>query len=379
MSRTRSFDFLLLGTVVAIAILGLAVLASATKGVIPGRPHYFIDQQAAYLLLGIIGMIILSRFDYTRFRRYGTTAYVIGVVLLLVVFVHGHSALGATRWIRVGPFHLQPSEFMKVFLVLGLAKEIGDRRGRLANLRDLLPLLFYAAIPIALVIKEPDLGTAIVLIGILIAMLYVGGARGWHLLLIFGGGIVLIGAWIWLHMQFGIPIPMHSYQLKRLIVFLNPKIDPLGSGYNILQSQISIGSGGLLGQGLAGNAGILSFLPARYTDFIFAVVGLDFGLLGAGVLLLLYIVLVMRMLTTAAEAKDLYGNLLGTGATAMILVHVLMNAGMVMGVTPVVGVPLPLVSYGGSAVISDCIAFGLVMALRRRVRLPFGGSQSLEM
>lgn len=364
--RLLRIDFGLLLVVALICLGSLLTIASATHSLQGTSPAYYPEHQMIWLVLGLLVMIAVASIDYRNLRPYAAWAYALGVFLLAVVLVHGSSALGAVRWIRIPgvPFQLQPSEFAKVFLVIGLADLLAAKKS-LSHWRDLISPVLFTAVPAALVFKQPDLGTALIFVAILVAMLFMAGARVWHLVLLFGGGLGLMVLWIYLHLRFQVPLPLiHAYQLNRLLIFLNPNADPNGSGYNIIQSLISLGSGGMYGLGLHSNQAILSFLPESSTDFIFAVVGLDFGFVGAGVLLLLYMVFVWRGLNVVSDVRDQFGLLLGTGVLAMIGTQVLMNAGMAMGVLPVVGVPLPFFSYGGSSVLADFLGVGILLSLR---------------
>jgi rod shape determining protein RodA len=316
--------------------------------------------------VGAVVVFALWNFDYTQLKPYGHWIYGLGVLMLGAVLAHGHSALGAQRWIDVGPLQLQPSEFAKVAVAFGLATMLERHRGQMRAWRDLIAPIVYTAVPVLLVMKQPDLGTAIVFVLMLAAMLYMAGVPGLRLLLVFGGGFLLAVALIWAHLRFHLPLPLiHAYQLSRLLVFTNPNLDPLGAGYQIIQSQITLAAGGVHGLGLGGHFAMLTFLPEYDTDFIFSVVGLSFGLLGGLLLLCLYFVLIYRALLVVHQARDLYGTLLSTGLTAVLAVHVLMNAGMAMGIMPVVGVPLPFMSYGGSAVLASSLALGVLLSVRR--------------
>jgi len=364
--RLLRIDFGLLLVVALICAGSLITIASATHALQGVSPTYYPEHQLIWLVLGVLVMVAVASIDYRSLRPYAAWAYGLGLVLLALVLVHGSSALGAVRWIRIPgvPFQLQPSEFAKVFLVIGLADLLAAKKS-MKRWRDLVSPILFMALPAALVYKQPDLGTALIFVGILVVMLFMAGARIWHLLLLFGGGFGLMVLWIYLHLRFHVPLPLiHSYQLSRLLIFLNPNADPNGSGYNIIQSLISLGSGGLYGLGVHSNQAILSFLPESSTDFIFAVVGLDFGFVGAGVLLLLYLVFVWRGLNVVSDVRDQFGVLLGAGVLAMIATQVLMNAGMAMAVLPVVGVPLPFFSYGGSSVLADFIGLGILLSLR---------------
>lgn len=362
----RSIDGPLLLAVMAIASFSLILLGATTKGVVPGSREYIAMHQLIWFILGAVVMLVLWNVDYRMFRPYGHWLYAFGCLLLALVLVHGHSALGAQRWINLGPMQVQPSEFAKVTVAMGLASMLERHRGRIRRLRDLIGPIAYTALPVLLVMKQPDLGTAIVFILVLVTMLYMAGAPGLWLLELFGGGFALVVLWIVLHLRYHLPLPLiHSYQLARLLVFLNPNLDPLGAGYNIIQSQIALATGGVRGIGITGHEAMLSFLPEYYTDFIFSVVGMTVGLVGGLVLLFLYAIIVYRGLLIIRQAKDLYGTLLASGLVAILAVHVLMNAGMAMGIMPVVGVPLPFMSYGGSSVLTGCIGLGLLLSIRR--------------
>ncbi|MDA8345696.1 MAG: rod shape-determining protein RodA [Thermaerobacter sp.] len=364
MARLLRVDFGLLLVVAVLCVASLMVIGSATHADVPGSPLYYVQHQIQWLVLGTLLLIVTATINYRDVRSYAAYIYAFGVILLTVVLVAGHSALGAQRWIQLGPFQLQPSEFAKLALVVGLADLLAQRK-RLDRMRDLWGPILFAAIPAALVFKQPDLGTALIFVAILVVMLFMAGARIWHLLLLFGGGFGLVVLWVYLHLNFHVPLPfIHAYQLKRLLVFLNPNVDPTGSGYNIIQSLVSIGSGGMTGLGLHSNQAILTFLPEHATDFIFAVVALDFGFAGGAVLLALYLVLVWRSLNVVSEVRDPFGALLGAGIVTMLAVQVLMNAGMAMGVMPVVGVPLPFLSYGGSSILTDFLGIGVLLSLR---------------
>ncbi len=364
MARLLRVDFGMLLVVALLCVMSLVVIASATHGDVPGSPLYYVTHQIQWLILGTIILVVVASIGYRDLQPYAAYIYAFGVILLTLVLVAGHSALGAQRWINIGPFQLQPSEFAKLALVVGLADMLAQKKS-LRRMRDLFGPILFAAVPAALVFKQPDLGTALIFVAILVVMLFMAGARVWHLLLLFGGSFGLVVLWIYLHLNFHVPLPLiHAYQLKRLLVFLNPNVDPTGSGYNIIQSLVSIGSGGMTGLGVHANQAILTFLPEHATDFIFAVVALDFGFAGGAVLLALYLVLIWRSLNIVSEVRDSFGQLLGAGVVTMLAVQVLMNAGMAMGVMPVVGVPLPFLSYGGSSVLTDFIAIGVLLNLR---------------
>ncbi|MBV8909324.1 MAG: rod shape-determining protein RodA, partial [Gammaproteobacteria bacterium] len=314
----------------------------------------------ARLLLGAVAMLLLARVNPNFLRRTSPWLYLGGCALLLLVAAMGRTRMGAQRWLDLGVFRFQPSELMKLAVPMMCAWYLHDRPLPPAwtALAALGVLVF---VPVGLVAIEPDLGTA--------ALIAVGGAlvivlAGLRLRVILAGlALAAAGAWA------GWSV-MHDYQRKRVLTFLNPQTDPLGAGYHIIQSQIAIGSGGVFGKGwMNGSQAQLEFLPERSTDFIFAVIGEEFGLLGLLLLLLLYVLVVGRAIYLARETQDTFARLLAGSLALTFFVYVFINAGMVTGLLPVVGVPLPLVSYGGSSVVTLLAGFGILMALYSRRKL----------
>jgi len=338
-----------------IAAFGLVVLYSAS-----GQSAKVVIATVMRLILGTVAMLLLARINPNFLRRMTPWVYAAGVLLLLVVAVAGHTGLGATRWLKLGPLRFQPSELMKLAVPMTCAWYLHER----ALPPTFLSLGALAAIillPVGLVAVEPDLGTAalIAVAGALVIVLAGLRVRVMVALL----AIAVVGAW------FGWSF-MHDYQRRRVLTFLNPQTDPLGAGYHIIQSQIAIGSGGVFGKGwMNGSQAQLEFLPERSTDFIFAVVGEEFGLLGLLLLLLLYLFVVARAIYLATQTQDTFARLLAGSIALTFFVYVLINAGMVTGLLPVVGVPLPLVSYGGSQVVTLLAGFGILMALYSRRKL----------
>jgi rod shape determining protein RodA len=280
------------------------------------------------------------------------------VVLLVAVHLVGRTALGARRWLSVAGFPLEPSELSKLMLVILLAALLS--RSRPLSWRAFLFVLLLAAPPAALILTQPDLGTAIVFCAVLLGMLFLGGARWGQLASMAISALVAIPL---------LPYVLHGYQRRRLEIFLNPGSDPLGAGYNLVQARIAVGSGGLFGQGwLHGVQGQLGLVPERTTDFIFAIYAEQLGLLGCLVLLAIFGTLLIRILKAAAGAADRFGELLCAGVFLVVFVQVVENVGMNIGALPIAGIPLPLISYGGSAVITTLAALGLVQSvvIRRR-------------
>ena len=338
-----------------IAAFGLIVLYSAS-----GQSMPTLLRTVARLLLGTIAMLLLARVNPNFLRRSTPWLYAGGCVLLVIVAAIGHVGLGAQRWLDLGVFRFQPSELMKLAVPMMCAWYLHDRAlppswSALAMLAGMIML------PAALVAVQPDLGTA--------ALIAVGGA----LVIVLAGlrlrvmlalaGLGAVAAW------FGWSF-MHDYQRKRVLTFLNPQVDPLGAGYHIIQSQIAIGSGGVFGKGwMNGSQAQLEFLPERSTDFIFAVIGEEFGLLGLLLLLLLYMFVVARAIYLATQTQDTFARLLAGSIALTFFVYVFINAGMVTGLLPVVGVPLPLVSYGGTSMVTLLAGFGILMALNSHRKL----------
>ncbi|MCL6562195.1 MAG: rod shape-determining protein RodA [Firmicutes bacterium] len=374
----RHFDYLSFSVMLVLSGLGLLLVTSATQAIAPPHhPLYYTVRQVLWIALGLGVLFVTTAVPYERFKALAPYVWGLAVLLLLVVLVKGHAALGAQRWIQLGPFELQPSEFSKVAVVLGLATYL-DREERLTRWRDIAKALAVVAVPMLLILKQPDLGTALVLVAIVAAMFYIAGVPGWKMLLMFPGGLAVVVLWIYLHFRFHLFIPMHQYQLNRLIIFLDPQTDPLGAGFNVIQARIAVGSGGMWGAGLFGaSPSQLSFLPESYTDFIYAVIGEELGFVGAAAVLFLYFLLIVRGLSITAQSRDRFGSLLAAGVTALFAFHVLESAGMASGVMPVAGVPLPFVSYGGSAYLTDAASLGLMInVFMRRHAVPYPETQN---
>ena len=370
-------DFVVLFIVALLAVLSLVVLFIATKPIYPLEPTYYDKRQAIWIVLGVISVLTVAAIPYERIAQWSKYIYWGNMLLLVAVLVKGHTTLGASRWIGFGHVQVQPSEFAKVAIIITLA-DLLARRPSMKHIRDWVSPIAHVLLPMALIIKQPDLGTALVFVVILLGMLYAAGAPGPKLLLVFGGGFGVMVLWIYAHLHWTIghhPIPifMHAYQLNRLLIFLNPGKSPMTTGYNEIQSRIAVGIGGVWGVGVAGShAGQLSFLPEAPTDFVFAVVAQVLGFVGTMGVLLVYFILLARGLMIAAGAKDRLGMLIAAGAVSMLGFHVIENAGMAIGVMPVAGVPLPFVSYGGSAFIADSLVVGLLMSVyARRDRFMF--------
>lgn len=355
----KRIDFELLFASIAIIIYSLVIISSATHVNNPTEERFwFVQRQGIFALVNLLIAVLFLNFDYRGLQQYGTKLYIFNLIMLAAVMFFGHSALGAQRWIQLGPVSLQPSEFSKLIMIICMAAILEDRVGKLNTLQDLLPIAAYIGVPFVLVLKQPDLGTSLVFMAIFFGMVIACGIR-WKILAGIIGASILAMPLIW---QF-----LKDYQKMRIMVFLDPNVDPLGSGYHIIQSKIAIGSGMLFGKGLfSGTQSQLNFLPENHTDFIFAVVGEELGFIGAVILLLLYLVVLWRGIQIAKEAYDIFGRLLAVGITSMLAFHVLVNVGMTTGIMPVTGIPLPLMSYGISSLTTNILAVAILMNVHMR-------------
>jgi rod shape determining protein RodA len=332
-----------------VAAYGLIILYSAS-----GQSAVTIYRTLGRLALGTVAMLVLAQVNPNFLRRTSPWLYAIGVFLLFIVYGMGHIGKGAQRWLDLGIIRFQPSELMKLAVPMTVAWFLHERPLPPSH-ATLLLLTGMILLPVGLVAIQPDLGTA-ALIAIAGALVIVMAGLSVRII----GALAALGAvGAWFGWSF-----MHDYQRKRVLTFLDPQTDPLGAGYHIIQSQIAIGSGGVFGKGwMNGSQAQLEFLPERSTDFIFAVVGEEFGLLGQGLLLLLYLFVVSRALYLSTQTQDTFARLVAGSLALTFFVYVFINAGMVSGLLPVVGVPLPLVSYGGTSVVTLLAGFGILMAL----------------
>lgn len=360
----RNFDYTLLITVLIIIVFGIIILSSATH-ITSGKgddPYSYVKRQALWVFIGLVAISIVLRVNYQTLSGYTKFLYVLNIILLLLVPIIGKESHGAKLWIPIGPFLLQPGEFAKLFIIITFADFLNKRQGKLNRFVNLIPCFFHVGIPMLLIMAQPDLGTSLVFVGILFGMLFVGGARPLHLIAVILVGALLVGVVLFGQLQLGWEKPLKPYQLKRLTIFMNPYEDPRESGYHVIQSQVALGSGGLFGKGLyEGSQNQLNFLPEQQTDFIFSVVGEELGFVGASALLLLFFILVYRGVLVAFNAKDMFGTLIATGIVSMVTFHLLVNVGMTAGIMPITGIPLPLFSYGGSAMLTNLTAIGLLL------------------
>jgi len=353
--RRLHLDGPLLAALAAVAAFGLFVLYSAT-----GENFAQWLRQVEYLVLALGALVALAQVPPAWLRRVSPLLYALGIALLVVVAVHGTVGKGAQRWLTVGPVRFQPSEIMKLAVPMMCAWYLHERPLP-PSLRDIVVLLGIIVVPAALIARQPDLGTALLVASAGLLVLFLAGLS----IFVIVAGVAALGAAVPVAWHF-----MHDYQRQRVLMFLDPAQDPLGAGYHSIQSQIAIGSGGVFGKGwMNGSQAQLEFLPERSTDFIFAVIGEELGLLGQLFLIALYIGVIGRALYMASEAQDTYARLVCGSFALTFFVYVFVNTGMVAGILPVVGVPLPLVSYGGTAMVTLMASFGVLMSLNRHRKL----------
>ncbi len=352
------FDWVLLLSVLLLAGAGILNLYSATANWSAGGTPVYL-KQLVWLAGGVGIALLVCVFDYRHLEYLSPYGYGATVLMLLFVLFAGKTSMGATRWIALGPINIQPSEVMKITIILVMARFFSARAHPQGfHLRELKVPLVLLALPALMVMKQPDLGTAMLIIFITGTMTLFAGLEQRSLIKLGLLGLSgIVGGWFLLH----------DYQKERIRTFLNPERDPLGSGYHIIQSKIAVGSGGFAGKGfMDGTQSQLSFLPERHTDFAFSVFAEEWGFLGCLLLLLGYLFLIIWGLYVARRASDRFGMFLAIGVTAMIFWHIVVNLGMVIGLMPVVGVPLPLFSYGGTSMITTMIGVGLLLNVSMR-------------
>lgn len=358
----KNLDYVLLFSIIALLCIGFIGLKSATINASVKYNLDFVSRQMLWALIGFAAFFFVLSIDYSFLEKWSLWMYGLTLILLCAVLLFGKSVKGAQAWIPLGPIRFQPAELVKILMILCLAKFLSDRVGRLNTWKELLPAFIYMGIPLLLILMQPDLGTGLVFVAILFGMLVVAGASLPKLAFLITTGLGAIVLWIAGHFLWGWWIPLKDYQLMRLVVFINPDIDPRNWGWNVIQAKITVGSGGLWGRGWGkGPQTMNEFLPEQWTDFIFCVWAEEFGFVGSFVLLLCMFILLWRGIRIANQAKDVYGSLIAVGIVSMICFHVLQNVGMSVGIMPITGIPLPLVSYGGSSLLANMISLGLLM------------------
>ena len=365
-SFLRRLDWVLLFAVGAVVAYGLWAVAGITRHDVVGNEDYYVVRQAVAAGLGFVGFVVALAIDPDRYRRAQKGIYAVTLILMLLVFPLGDTTRGSKRWIELGGFQLQPSEFGKLLFVLALAGFLADRARRIHEPQVVLQTVGLALVPILLVFKQPDLGTALVYTMAVAACLFVGGIRWSHLAVLASIAALVIASVVWFLPGAGIDV-LEPYQTARLTGFTNPDSDPSGSTYNVTQSITAVGSGGLNGRGVEGATQTrLDYLPEHHTDFVFAALAEQRGFFGAALLLGLYLLVVWRGLRVIAVARDAFSAIVAGGIVIAFLFQVFVNVGMTMGIAPVTGIPLPFVTVGGSSMVANLIAIGVLQSIHAR-------------
>jgi rod shape determining protein RodA len=360
-------DPLLTLAVIGLAVCSIVTLGAATRNLVPGQPHYYVDRQLTYLIVGTLMMIALSRLDYARLRPAKNVIYGALIFSILAVLALGHTARGSQRAINLPFFSFQASELGKVLLTLALAALVVDRARRLRD-RDTTALVMLAAlVPAMFVIAQPDLGSGLVYVVIALTLLFVAGTSWKHLTGLLALGAVALAFVLVAAPAVGVHV-LKPYQVQRLTAFLHPTTNAQKEGYQQEESKIAIGSGQKTGRGINSSQSKLGYVPENHTDFIFAAVGEQYGFVGAAFVLSLYGLLIWRALRILTMSKDLFGSLVAAGVAAMLMFQVFVNVGMTIGIMPITGVTLPLMSYGGSSVITTLLAVGLLQSIYTQAR-----------
>ncbi len=366
----RRVDWLLVGAVAALVAYGLWAIAGITHRDVQGNPDYYVVRQGVFVAVGFVGFVMALLIDPDWYRRrwrliFGGTAFVIAIV-----FLAGPVTRGSKRWLDLGFFRFQPSEFGKVLFVLALAGFLTERTKRLGEWRTTAQVVGLACVPIVLVFAQPDVGTAMVYAAALAAILFVAGTRWLHLAALAAAAALLATTVFWIAPAAGVHV-LRPYQVQRLTSFFDPSSDPSNATYNIVQSKNAVGAGQFHGRGPNGaTQTTLHFLPEHATDFAFASLSEERGFVGASILLALYLLVVWRGIRIVAVARDAFSAIVAGGIVFALLFQIFVNVGMTMGIAPITGIPLPFLSVGGSAMIANLVAMGILLAIHARARAP---------
>jgi len=359
LNRFKYFDIPLLFATILLMVAGGAILYGTT---LSGDSGGIFWRQLVFFAVGLAAFLFFSFFDYHTLAKANKIVYVVFIGLLLYLEIFGSIIRGGRRWINVGFFNFQPAEFIKIIIILGLARLLYLKRGQINSVKTLLWSFFYVAVPAALVVLEPDLGSTIIILSLWLGIILVSSIEKKYLIALFIIFVAVSGV-TWKFF-------LKDFQKDRILVFINPALDPSGKGYNVRQATIAVGAGELTGRGLGkGVASQSKFLPERQTDFIFAASSEEIGFLGSFSLLALYFFLLARILKILRAAKDDLGMYIGAGVFFFFFFHVLINVGMNIGLLPVTGIPLPFVSAGGSSVLVCFIALGIVQNVARQSKI----------
>ena len=364
----RRLDWVLLLAVGTLIGYGLWAIGGITRFDVPGSPDYFVKRQAIAAVLGVVGMLTMTLIPPSVYQRHWRLLYGGTIGVMIFVFVFAEAVRGSKRWIDLGPFQFQPSEFGKLFFVLAIAGFLVERGRRVGEVGTVATAIGLGLLPTALVFVQPDLGTALVYGAALSAVLFLSGVRWLHLAVLGVGAVVLLSGVLWFLPAAGVEV-LKPYQTARLTGFTNPDSDPGGLTYNVTQSRTAVGAGGLSGRGVEGASQTrLDYLPEHATDFVFASFAEQRGFVGTSILLLLYLLVVWRGLRVITVAGDLYGAVVAGGIVFAFLFEVFINVGMTMGIAPVTGIPLPFVTVGGSSMVANLLAIGVLQAIHARGR-----------
>jgi rod shape determining protein RodA len=364
----RRLDLVLLLAVATLVGYGLWAVSGITRFDVPGDSDYYVVRQAIAAAVGGVGLVIAILIPPSVYRRHWRTVYVGTIVLMVFVFAFAEAIRGSKRWIELGPIQFQPSEFGKALFVLAIAGFLVERQRLIGRLRTVGSAIALAVVPVLLVFLQPDLGTALVYAAALSAVLFLVGVRWLHLVLLVGLAATLVAGVLWFLPAAGVEV-LKPYQTARLTGFTNPDSDPSGLTYNVTQSITAVGSGGLEGRGVSeASQTRFDYLPEHATDFVFAAFAEQRGFFGASILLLLYLLVVWRGLRVVTVAGDLYGAVVAGGIVFAFLFQVFVNVGMTMGIAPVTGIPLPFVTVGGSSMVANLVAVGILQAIHARGR-----------
>ena len=360
--RLKSLNKIILIVIAVLSVLSLVMIYSATSTVeATGFKNNFFVKQAIWVVISFFMLIIVSTISYEVWIGLSPWMYYITVGLLLILLLVGKNVFGSVRWFHLGPIAFQPSEFVKASLVLMLTKFIADNKGKIDLLEGMGKTFILIGIPMSLILLQPDLGTTLIFIPMIFFMLFISGMKKRYLITTFALLAALAPIFYFFLMK--------DYQRKRITSFLNPEGDPLGSGYSLIQSKIAVGSGGFFGKGLfKGTQSQLNFIPEHHTDFIFSVIGEELGFLGAVIILFLYYLLIMEGIKIAIYSKDRTSTILATGIVSIFITQVFVNIGMTLGILPVVGVPLPFLSYGGSSLLFSMFLAGILLNINLSIK-----------
>ena len=367
-SLVAGLDLGLIVAAVGLIAVSIYTLTMATQDDVAGSPLYYVVRQSVYGVIGVGLMLIVARLDITRLRQYKAAIYGTMIASIVLVFLVGAAARGSKRWIELPFFRFQPSELGKLLLIIALSAFVVDRARRLGDRETTGRVVLLAMFPAVLVVAQPDLGSGLVYLAIAAVTMLVAGTKWSHLASLGGVAVGAVAIVLLVAPAVGVEV-LKPYQVDRLTAFANPTDDPQRQGYQLQQSITAIGAGQKTGRGPEGATQTrLDFLPEHHTDFVFAVVGEQFGFLGAALVLSLYALLLWRALRILTSAKNLYGALVAAGVTAMLMFQVFVNVGMTIGIMPIIGVPLPLMSYGGSSVLVTFLAIGLLQSVSAQAR-----------